>query len=80
MIDESAVEMENGSLLIWDEIVDSPSFPNLTTQYRMHQLAVSVTCCFICTGPAHHVASHGRICKKPQSIATCRCNYYQPRG
>ena len=37
---EMQVVVEEGSLVAWEEIIDSPSFPSLTTQYKMHQLTV----------------------------------------
>jgi len=30
------------SLLVWDELVDSPSYPSLITQYTLHQVEVVV--------------------------------------
>eukprot|EP00966_Prymnesium_polylepis_P147811 3414561-Prymnesium_polylepis.1 len=37
---EWQVSVDDSSLIVWEEIVDSPSFPHLTTQYKMHQMTV----------------------------------------
>eukprot|EP00966_Prymnesium_polylepis_P273353 6315435-Prymnesium_polylepis.1 len=36
----SQVFVEDDSLIAWEEVVDSPSYPSLATQYKMHQLTV----------------------------------------
>jgi len=38
----SHVDLNNDSLLEWHETTDSPSFPNLTTQYAMHQMTAII--------------------------------------
>ena len=30
------------TLVKWDEVVDSPSFPGLTTHYKLHQMVAVV--------------------------------------
>ena len=37
-----AMEVLADSLVSWEEVVDSPSFPGLTTQYTLHQMTVVV--------------------------------------
>ena len=40
--DPSLCELVPQSLLVWDELVDSPSYPSLITQYTLHQIEVIV--------------------------------------
>jgi hypothetical protein len=40
-ITESHIQVVPDSLVRWDEIVDSPSYQSLTTQYSLYQLTVS---------------------------------------
>ena len=41
-LDRSTVQVKADSLLVWDELIDSPSYPSLTTQYTLHQVEVIV--------------------------------------
>eukprot|EP00966_Prymnesium_polylepis_P110452 2555464-Prymnesium_polylepis.1 len=41
--DETNSDLDPNSLLTWDEVIESPSFPNLTTQYHMHQMTATVS-------------------------------------
>lgn len=38
----SAIEILPDTLKAWYEIVDSPSFPNLSTQYKLHEIEAVV--------------------------------------
>ena len=38
----SAIEILPDTLKSWYEIVDSPSFPNLSTQYKLHEIEAVV--------------------------------------
>eukprot|EP00966_Prymnesium_polylepis_P317560 7336413-Prymnesium_polylepis.1 len=61
----SHVDLNNDSLLEWHETTDSPSFPNLTTQYAMHQMTVLATLALACA-------------RYPRS--TCTHRYRQPEA
>ena len=37
------LELDEASLSMWEEQVDSPSYPTLTTQYKLHQMTAFVT-------------------------------------
>lgn len=40
--DAAQVEIVHNSMLVWDELVESPSYPSLITQYQLHQIEVIV--------------------------------------
>ena len=40
---DSQISVDADSLVAWEEVIDSPSFPSLTTQYKMHQLTAVVS-------------------------------------
>ena len=40
---EWQVVVDEGSLVSWEEVIDSPSYPSLTTQYKMQQLSAVVS-------------------------------------
>ena len=42
IVDKEQIDLWPDSLLVWVEIIESPSFPNLTTQYRMHQMTATI--------------------------------------
>ena len=42
LVTDADVEVLEESLVEWVEIIESPSFPNLTTQYRLQQMAAIV--------------------------------------
>ena len=40
--DDSQISVDKHSLVVWDETVNSPSYPSLATRYTMHQLTAFV--------------------------------------
>ena len=42
-LSRTALSLARRRILEWDETTDSPHFPHLTTQYRMHQIIVYVS-------------------------------------
>ena len=43
LVQQSSIVAFEDTLVMWDEMVESPSYPGLTTRYQLHQMTADVS-------------------------------------